>query len=433
MSIFDTHKYNKAQKKMEGVSIEMQIGEPYLGSVLSRVRKLYTEDINTVALQNDGVNISLLINPVFIDKLAKKEISAICKHVLLHICLGHLDKVARINDPSRIKRYHIACDLSVNQYIKGLPSNALTPEKIRYLKDSDVASLKSADEFYYLIRALKTDTLKTIDCHLRWGGPRQKETWVEEEKTVSNTNMALLDAQTYHSETFLHYKAAAPVDELLMKAGEDVDGKVPGFLSSNEIRDIACTGSDIPMNREWGRTLRKYLNRLLNRNSLTCYELKRSFRRPNRKTGFPFPSLKVESMPILSIAVCIDGSGSIDNRTFNEFISEINSLYDREIKISLIGFDFEVKKENVIIVYDPSKWVGLKKVEHLFKGELGGGTDFVPPVEAALNLKPKPDCILMFTDSFDQGNLEPPGIPIVFVLSQKNENFYPWAECIHMV
>jgi hypothetical protein len=56
----------------------------------------------------------------------------------------------------------------------------------------------------------------------------------------------------------------------------------------------------------------------------------------------------------------------------------------------------------------------------------------VPAVDVAVNLTPKPDCIIMFTDSFDNGNLELPELPIIFVLSQKNENFYEWAECIIM-
>jgi predicted metal-dependent peptidase len=443
MSLFEKDKRQKAAASIEKIAIEFQIKEPFFGSLFRRLRKELTPDIETIGLYFGRERIALYINPDFINKLSYREIKAVFEHILLHLCFKHVIHVKTIGGFER-GLYNIAAELEVNQRIEGLPRNALSLEDV-FGKDNDNIERRREAEYYYscLRRDIKLESLKTLDNHDFWPGDYTLQDLItdrditqqppEIEKRFSGQDEKAEDPgeseEDWEAEDITEPDIS--IEDLLRKADEDAKGNLPGNLPAGLFRKIDFE-EEIQRVNDWHRILRQYLNHLLSKNSFTHYELIKSKRRPNKKSGFPFPSIKVDPASILNLAVCVDGSGSVDNRTFQEFMSEINRLYDREILITLIGFDSEVKDENVVRNYNPHKWLKEKKMTNLFPGELGGGTDFVPAVEVAANLTPKPDCIIMFTDSFDKGNLEPPELPIIFVLSQKNENFYEWAECIIM-
>jgi predicted metal-dependent peptidase len=443
MSLFEKDKRQKAAASIEKIAIEFQIKEPFFGSLFRRLRKELTPDIDTIGLYFGRERIALYINPDFINKLSYREIKAVFEHILLHLCFKHVIHVKTIGSFER-GLYNIAAELEVNQRIEGLPRNALSLEDV-FGKDNDSIERRREAEYYYscLQRGIKLESLETLDNHDFWPGDYSLQDLItdrdltqqppEIEKRFSGQDEKAEDPgeseEGWEAEDITEPDIS--IEDLLRKADEDAKGNLPGNLPAGLLRKIDFE-EEIQRENDWHKILRQYLNHLLSKNSFTHYELIKSKRRPNKKLGFPFPCIKVDPASILNVAVCVDGSGSVDNRTFQEFMSEINRLYDREILITLIGFDSEVKDENVVRNYNPHKWLKEKKMTNLFPGELGGGTDFVPAVDVAVNLTPKPDCIIMFTDSFDNGNLELPELPIIFVLSQKNENFYEWAECIIM-
>ena len=468
MSLFNRNGPKNAEAAIEKIAIEFQISEPFFGSIFRRLKKEFTPKIGTIGLYFGGENIALCINPDFINKLSYKEKKAVCEHILLHICLKHIIQVKKIGARER-EVFDITADLEVNQRIKNLPRNAVSIEDVFGKENDRIERRREAAYYYsYFPKDIKLESLKTIDNHEFWSGdcPLQDLISDRDIEGLSPEDNELFDPNKKTTEPFdpdenRGCNAALcdediSIEDLLRKADEDAEGNLPGNLPAGLLRKIHVEEDEIRANKDWYKILRQYLNFLKfifalmkfiivsflflssfifkgNLKSVRIIdELIKSKRRPNKKLGFPFPSIKVDPAPILNVAVCVDGSGSVDNRTFQEFMQEINCLYDREIQIVLIGFDSEVKEENIIRNYNPQKWLKEKKLKNLFPGELGGGTDFVPPVEVGVNLSPKPDCIIMFTDSFDKGNLEPPEIPIIFVLSQRNENFYEWAECIFM-
>ena len=443
MNLFKKNEQKKAAASIEKIAIEFQIKEPFFGSLLRRLKKELTPNIETIGLYFGREHIALYINPDFVNKLSYREIKAVFEHILLHLCFKHVIHVKNIGSPER-GLYNIAAELEVNQRIEGLPRNALSIEDV-FGKNNDGIERRREAEYYCscLQTGIKLESLKTLDNHDFWPVDYTLQDLIpdrdvteqpsEIEKRLSSSDQKTEDpaepGETWEAED--NAEPGISIEDLLRKADEDAKGNLPGSLPAGLLRKIHFEEA-IHRENDWHRILRQYLNHLLSKNSFTHYELIKSKRRPNKKLGFPFPSIKVDPAAILNVAVCVDGSGSVDNRTFQEFMTEINRLYDREIVITLIGFDSEVKGENVVRNYNPHKWLKENKMTNLFPGELGGGTDFVPAVEVAASLTPKPDCIIMFTDSFDKGNLEPPEIPIIFVLSQKNENFYEWAECIIM-
>ena len=447
--------YIKAKYYIERIGIEFQIQEPFYGSIFRRLKKIFMMDVGTIGLRFSGHGLELCINPDYINKLKYPEIRAVCLHILFHVVFKHMIKINKSEDLER-GPYNIAAELEVNQRINNLPKNALKFEDV-FSEEAEEIERKQDAEYYYsrLFKNENIVSMKTLDNHDYWdldsllqdlleeGDAAPTDEPMEQEESMSHEQEGEgeerydpfeLDKSKeldMEGDTSLSDQDVS-IEDLLRKAEEEAEGELPGNLPADLFRKIYIEEEDAQVKQDWYKILREFLNKLLYKSSFTHYELKRSLRRPNKKLGFPFPSIKVDPLPRLNIAVCVDGSGSVDNRTFQEFMQEVNCLYDREIDITMIGFDFEVKEVNVIKNYNPSQWIKAKKLVDLFPGELGGGTDYVPPVELACELRPKPDCVVMFTDSYDDGNLEQPNIPIIFILSQKREDFYDWAICVNM-
>ena len=92
MRIFESYIEEIAEKRIGQVSIVMQISEPFFGSLLSRIKKIYTRKINGIGIAFDEGKARLIINPYSVCMHTTKDVYSVCKHILLHICAGHLRK-----------------------------------------------------------------------------------------------------------------------------------------------------------------------------------------------------------------------------------------------------------------------------------------------------------------------------------------------------
>ncbi len=158
------------------------------------------------------------------------------------------------------------------------------------------------------------------------------------------------------------------------KLANDKPGTIPGDIQ------IFLNGLLEPK-LPWNRLLQKYLN-AFSKNDYT-------FRKPNRRF-FPkhyLPSLYGEKL--MNLAVAVDISGSVSDKDFHVFVSEIACILRmmQPEKISLIQFDTELK--SVDEVKDIKELMKVK-----FKGR--GGTDITPVLQWA-NAQ-RPQLLLVFTD-----------------------------------
>lgn len=154
----------------------------------------------------------------------------------------------------------------------------------------------------------------------------------------------------------------------------------------------------------------KILSNLLNGQAKDDY----SFRQPNRRflPNHYLPGMYSESLG--DIAVAVDISGSITQKQFDSFITEINSIHQsaKPDKTHVVSFDTRISGEYTI--EQQNDIMGLK-----FEG--GGGTDIEPLYEWAKENQPK--ALIIFTDGYFHlaEDKIPAGIPLYWIIHTNTE------------
>ncbi len=416
------------KKKIEKISIDFIINEPFYGYIFKQLKKIFTEEIKTIGINLTDNNIELIINPIFIKKLSMNELKAVLIHEILHVCYKHVIRCYKFKCNAGI--YNIASDLSINQKIQNLPDDKITISNIFWHKSNEIEINREAEYYYNKIlkEKLSISKYKTLDGHDQWYKKKNSKIYTDKKiikKIVNDYNKFNKNYNDLLNDTEIN---EIKINKLLKNAFKVNNNKFPGTIPGDLLRDIGID-VNIKYKKKWNEILRNYLNKILYDYSYNKYKVFINKKRPNKKLGFPFPSIKIHIISKPHIAVCIDASGSINQFYFNKFMNEINCMYNRGIILTLLAFDTEVKEKNIIRNYNPSL---LKNNSKLFPEKLGGGTNYIDAIEKAKKLKPKPHCIVFFTDSYDMNNLTKPDIPIIFILSARRNDFYSWAKYIFL-
>lgn len=173
--------------------------------------------------------------------------------------------------------------------------------------------------------------------------------------------------------------------------------------------------ADIPQPRTpWEHVLR----RLLTRSLLTG--LSPTHRRPARDwvaaealaraTGAPTPGFRPgtrRSIDVARVVVAVDASGSIEAELLRRFLSEVAGVARRvAADIRLMAFDDAVRWT---VPLDPAAWAD--QITRL-DWPRGGGTDFAPPVAAALQMRAS--VLVVLTDLDGPFGPAPKAIPVIW-------------------
>lgn len=174
------------------------------------------------------------------------------------------------------------------------------------------------------------------------------------------------------------------------------NGKLPGGLE-RFIEEVTTTKVD------WRAALRQFVTEV----SKNDY----SWSRPNRRflsAGLYLPGLYSESMG--EVAVVIDTSGSIDQKTLNAFGSEIKSIVDsvKPLKTHVIYCDAEV---NHVDEFTADQ-------EMTFKMHGGGGTDLPKAFEWLEEHDVTPVACIVLTDGYTPYGTAPE-FPVMWVCTTK--------------
>jgi predicted metal-dependent peptidase len=149
----------------------------------------------------------------------------------------------------------------------------------------------------------------------------------------------------------------------------------------------------------------------------------RSFARFNRRfiaQGLYLPSVSGEQMGEVCFAV--DCSGSIDQKTVNQFAAEIKRVKEDLMpeRIHVLYFDSEVSHVESYEQHDDLD----------IKPHGGGGTDFAPVFDKIIELGLDPVAIVFLTDlcCYSFGNQ--PDAPVLWVTTDPGKA--PWGEVVEM-
>lgn len=459
----------ETQDRISTLMLDFLFEKRFYHEVLSRVNKRYTRDIRKIASSIDKNGVTIHINPDFASKIDDKKFKSYLEHELLHICLRHPLRRTDM-DP---KTFDTAADLAVNQLMDNPPDEFI---KLRNLFSEADMDINREAEYYYT--KLKTalgekditdEDLKTDDDHDLWENDN------EPDNESPMPDMAEFSSQEKENESSLN--------RIISDSYRSSSGLISSPLLRAIVERIFIKKSG-PYRKNWRIILKDEIKKVLHQQSWKSIEIKPSKKRPNKKTGYPFPSLRVMPKQKKNIAVIIDSSGSITDgklmagikngsaqfvRKFEAFLHELHCLCNEEMNIDLIFSDENIfnpeelnhisvpldaiplaekieslsslldMKSGVIRNYSGKKQVILydllnhiiefNSIEEItqIKG-IGGGTSFVNAVRKAEETMP--DCIIFFTDGFDDGRLNQPATPLIFVLTGENKSFYKWAKVI---
>lgn len=428
---------------------KIMLKEPFYGLFLCGVNKKFTKEVNTACAGIDGINPFIGINKEYWEGLEKPEYKyATLKHEILHIVFGH---IFQSDDWHALQENHdllnIAMDLEVESYIdptywvrkngeltgiadylfEKFPSLEKQLGTIKYLKFLDKLDNLCKQEFGQSSNQSNSSDQSDSNSNSNSNSSENQSQSDQNSKSSSNSQsgqnsvsneneqensdikkdwdkLSKEDKQNIKNQLdgakFMHelWKAVKGMSEAERKlAKNQVDHQIEDTAKNtarglypqelSQIIDAILTPKKALFN--W----KAYFRRLL-RVSYDIYPKK-----TRRKESKRFPdSMGLKKNKKHNILVGIDTSGSVSNKDYVDFFSEINNIYKAGANIHILECDAAISAE-----YD-------------FKGKLPeqrsscGGTSFLPVVDYYNQHRGDYTACVYLTDGYgDQSECKPLG------------------------
>jgi len=367
---------------------DLMLLDPFYGNLSIQLDKYITEAVDTacVSLKKDKMNIDLLVNPKYWDKLNNDLRLGLIKHEMLHVAYFHLFLVPSYEDK---QLFNIAADLCVNQYI---PPTQLADNWITFKTFPNIIfkPKESTDYYYHVLEQNKNDpTLQSLLAHLNSGKPSvcSHKGWNDIEE-IPEEMRELAQKQ-------LEYQMKDIYDNILDKNRGLLPGHLAGIIDS--------FGKIKPPIVDWKQTIRQFASQS---NKIKFKLAKNKLNK--RYEGCDFPGSLIKRKRKLLVA--IDTSGSVGGQELEDFLIQIHHIWRNDTEIDIIQCDAKI--------HDISKYTG-KKVDFKVYGR--GGTSFDAPVDY-LN-KNNYNGLVYFTDGFGTCSINTLK-PVLWVISKKVSSPY---------
>lgn len=325
---------------LEGAIIKLVREEPFYASMLLRMQKTITKELPTLAISVTN-KINLYINPDFFEAATQEDRVKYLKHEILHVVFSHIQRSMQFNYNKEM--FNVAADIAINQLIPNFPDTAKISGEVGQLatynnmlqKHPNALPMETADYYYELLQQDQQggqgESSQCLDDHGKW------EDSVDSEL----------------------------VDTILKKAVNAAaeDAKIAGNLPA-ELEKIIDKMSATKNN--WKRILRKFVA------NTAEILVEKSRKKRNRRYGVIFPGDKKECK--LHLAIAIDTSASVSDNELNLFFGEIQSIYNNNVKITIIECDCQVQQ---VYDYSPNKEITVHG---------RGGTLYQPAIDRATEL-----------------------------------------------
>lgn len=147
-----------------------------------------------------------------------------------------------------------------------------------------------------------------------------------------------------------------------------------------------------------------------------------SYRRPSRRQGaygpVVIPALR---QPVPEVAVVVDTSGSMSDRQLSQALAEVAGVLQaagQRQGVTVLAVDAAVQAARRVFRPDQVCLAG------------GGGTDMGVGIDAALQLRPRPQVVVVITDGYTPWPERPPGRARVIVALVGDGESPSWAKTI---
>lgn len=355
---------NYYEGKFDSVLGELFTKDAFLAEVSMAIRKVPDFSCPTayvgIRYDDDVPEVIIGFNPIFLDRLTKKERVGVFKHELYHVVFQHLFSRTIIDPDKNIQTLaNFAMDMAINSIItkenipEGLiipgqrPQNYLgKPVETNVAKAIEDAKPLEATEYYFrlLREAFSKDVQEGQEkqCSSGGGGGGGGDG----DSDGQDESYGLNEIQIF--------------DEHEWGAGEDIPQEIMDEIRSRMQEAIVRGVSAADRTNSWGDTphqireeIRKMVSREIRWESVVKNFIGRvrslhrtsSMKRINKKAPYIFPGARRKM--VARFAVFMDQSGSVSDEDIMVFFGELDNL-TREYEIDLYYFDTEVDEENMI-------------------------------------------------------------------------------------
>lgn len=386
---------------------KLLIKNPFYGLFCLNLPKNITRSVDTLSVRQKGTTCELCVNPDFWEQFSEDQCIALLTHELSHIALKHIFMSSSFADH---KLFNIAADAEVNSYIDNLPEGSIDKDWIRKKTGENVEEGMGTKKYYEILQKYlnqqgnqnNPDTQKQSkpkeDKKEENNPPpssAQEEQNHEEEETQDDSNKKessyseeFSDLTPYDShedwKDFCNIPEPAKqlisnnIDSALKATAEQVE-KAQGHIPSNLVEAIEKLKKPKPRIFDW----KTYFRRMMG----TIYDI--NIRSTRRKPSKRFKdNAGIVHRKKVSILVAIDTSGSVNEKEFQEFFSEMNYIYKAGARITIMQCDTRITS---ITDYDG------KNVPTI-QGR--GGTSFYPPIKYYMEHKKEYSALVYFTDGY---------------------------------
>lgn len=310
----------------------------------------------------------MIFNRAFLATLSKETTAAVIEHETLHLLFEHTYEMKSSSYDRQ--RMNVAMDISINQYIDHLDIEHCSLEQAREESGINLLPEQTWHYYYNSLKAIsdkKIERFKIVDSH----GNQYEVIADKEWASTDEGKQALRTA----------------VDEAIKAS----NGNVPQELT--KIFDSLRSESKI----SWKQVLANFIARS------TSSISKSTVKRPNRRFGLKVPGKTKKRL--LTLGVCIDSSGSINDDQYDQFMTEIVRLSSICSKVHIVEADCTVQRVETV--------KKGKKPELKRKGF--GGTAYQPAITKCLELDC--DAIVYFGDMDSADKPNNPHKPFLWVIS----------------
>ena len=369
----------KLTTKLAKAKTALILEHPFVGTIALSMPFEFDESIKTAATNGKRIK----FNPEFVDSLTDEEVKFLVAHECFHPMLEHNFR----RGERQGKRWNMAADYVINKLLTDESIGRMP--KVGLLDNNIYNAGHGTSEGIYNILPEQDESGGSgagepggplDDCEDGDGSPAEQ--------------------QQQQAEWKVKVAQAAQAAKMMGKMTANMQRLVDEVLQPKV---------------DWREVLQKFL--------VKARTDQRSFARFNRRfiaQGLYLPSVSGEQMGEVCFAV--DCSGSIDQKTVNQFASEIKRVKEDLMpeRIHVLYFDSEVSHVESYEQHDDLD----------IKPHGGGGTDFAPVFEKIIELGINPVAIVFLTDLCCNSFGDQPDAPVLWVTTDPGKA--PFGEVVEM-
>ena len=383
--------------RMTKARTALLLEHPFFGALLFRLQ--LQESRRTETMATDGV--SLYYNPTGVAELSTTELVGVLAHEVLHPALQHHTRRGSRNH----KIWNMACDYAINPMLVDagltLPTDMLLDEQYRGL---------SAERVYQLLApeleegGLGSGAGEAGQLVNHESGETDSESVPDEKAPITAGGFGqVLDAPNPEQP------GTPATPDQLREQEREWRVAVQQAQASSQMAGKCPLGLDRAVKEAEGASVnwKEALRRCYSETRASDY----SWSCPNRRflsSGLYLPGMQKEGVGELALAV--DCSGSISDRTLSLFSAEISSLIEENHpeRVHVLYFDAAVQR---VETYEFGQPVSLTP-------QGGGGTQFAPVFDYLAEHHIAPQAVVFLTDLCGGFPEEKPPYPVIWASTE---------------